>query len=105
MANSAKKMGLDERIDEMPSSIIIRQPPKDYEPETDIIDGDWSNLTLLSSLTVSQDLIDRYRDERFSIWERPLDRVVIFRQGKGFASPASFQLFRYLNRVIDRKNW
>lgn len=86
----------------MADKIIIRQPKTKEATDQDDFAGDsWPNIVASSSL-MPNEISARYEKEKFSIWNRNLDRVFFLSPSSRLANADGRTLFQALNQKLDR---
>ena len=87
----------------MAETIIIRQPLKTIAggDHGGFSDDPWANLVASSSLMPKQ-VVSLYEKEKFSVWNRSLDRVFFLSPSTRLANADGRQFLLTLNKKIDR---
>ena len=84
----------------MADRIVIRKPPAAIELATVLLTDSWPNMVETSSL-VKSDITAKYQEQRFNIWKRPHDKVVLVELGKRLRNAEGYSLLRSLGRRLD----
>lgn len=85
----------------MAEIVVIRRPPVGDEIQDSFLKDDWVNLMTSSSL-VEKSITDTFIKKQYSVWNRNLDKIFFLSPGPGLTNEDGRQLFRYLNKVLDR---
>ena len=87
----------------MADKVIVRQPPRGEELQSEFLRDEWVNLLTSSSLT-PESLSEKYKSARFSIWNRNLDKIFFFSPGPRISTEEGRHLFKALNSKLNRKS-
>lgn len=86
----------------MAKKVIVRQPVSGSKIDEEGFAGDnWSNLTTASSL-MSVTSENNFKKERYSIWNRNLDRLFFFSPSERLRTGVGRNLFQFLKSKLDR---
>jgi MarR-like DNA-binding transcriptional regulator SgrR of sgrS sRNA len=88
--------------DGMAERVIIRRPRAAGNPQEAFLTDSWVNLLTSSSLA-PLNLHQKFRDARFSIWNRSLDKVFFLSPGPGLDNEDGRRLIQALNHQLNRK--
>jgi MarR-like DNA-binding transcriptional regulator SgrR of sgrS sRNA len=87
----------------MADLVYIRQPKDLGNSDQDgFAKDEWPNIVASSSL-MPKALEEKYAQQKFSRWNRNLDRIFFFVPSQPLANPEGRKLFRALNEKLDRK--
>ena len=88
---------------EMPNSVVIRQPKATTAGDQDgFADDSWPNITSSSSLMAAKSL-ESFKEKKYSIWNRNLDRLFFLSPSKRLANAEGRKLLLALAKKLDRK--
>ncbi len=86
----------------MADRVIVRQPPKGEELQSEFLRSEWVNLLTSSSLT-PESLSAKYKSANFSVWNRNLDKIFFLSPGPRISDENGRQLLRAINLKMNRK--
>lgn len=87
--------------DNMPDAVHIRKPPRGEELQDIFLKDSWANLLSSSSL-ISQQTNEKYKQSKYQVWNRTLDKVFFFGSGPRLANIEGRELLKFLNQKLDR---
>lgn len=80
--------------------VTIRRSPPGMNAQTILFTDTWPNLIETSSL-IKAELLNRYGNEHYELWKRPLDKVFYIHLGKRAANAEGRTLIRFLRQNVD----
>lgn len=81
--------------------IKIRNTPKGSDSQTVLFTDTWPNLIETSSL-IPEALTDKYVSEKFQVWKRPYDKVVVLEVGLSNRNTEGFEWMKRLREGLNR---
>ncbi|MGK5085377.1 ABC transporter substrate-binding protein [Bdellovibrionota bacterium FG-1] len=90
---------------DVPDRVIARRPKPDAPEGSDqtvLLYDPWPNLIETSSL-INTDVLQKYKADGFSLWERPIDKVFLLFLARKRANPDHFSLLRFLRSKLNRQ--
>ncbi|MBX3033564.1 MAG: hypothetical protein KF865_06525 [Bdellovibrionaceae bacterium] len=87
---------------DMAESVVLRRPPSGDELQDAFLKDSWANLLGASSL-VSESTNQKYKQARYAVWNRNLDKVFFLAPSPKLVNETGRALFRFLNEKLDRK--
>jgi MarR-like DNA-binding transcriptional regulator SgrR of sgrS sRNA len=88
---------------DMVERVLVRQPPKGEELQSEFLRDEWVNLLTSSSLT-PESLSQKYKSAHFSIWNRNLDKVFFLSPGPRISNEDGRRLLKALNQKLNRQS-
>jgi len=85
-------------------TVIIRQPPTlNMDTQTILLNDKWPNISQASSM-MSQELLAKYKENKYQIWQRPTDRIFLFQLSPRLHNQDGQKLFQYLNKKLKKSD-
>lgn len=84
---------------EMSDEVLIRKPSSTFDAQKILFTDEWANLAEASSL-MSESLSSQYRTKEFKVWQRPVDKLFLFRMSHRIENEEGYKLFRFLRTKI-----
>lgn len=85
----------------MPEVVQIRRPPRGEELQDAFLEDSWANLLSSSSL-ISEKTNDRYKQAKYQVWHRTLDKVFLFGPSPRLANAGGQDLLQFMNQHLDK---
>lgn len=83
-------------------SVEIKQPPTfSMDTQTVLLEDKWPNLIQTSSL-MPNELLSKYKQEAFEVWERPTDRIFLLQLSPRLHNPDGQNLIRFLSHSLNK---
>ena len=88
--------------DGIADQVTIRRPDPKVPSQTVLLTDPWPNMIETSSLLPGETL-QRYENEKYQVWRRPIDKVFVFELSKKNRNSSGYALLRDLRKRLDRK--
>lgn len=81
--------------------VVVRQPSTTMNPQTILLEDEWPNLTLTSSM-MAAGTMKKYESGGYTLWNRTTDRIFLFQLSPRLHNKVGLDLFKFLDSKLDK---